>query len=268
MNQRTRLIVLVAAVVLAVGILAVGLAGRGAPPGPTNDTEQLVTPAATTGPISTAMEGEKAAAVAGQGYNAYRPREALCDELVEDGRSESCVWPKHVELITRPEWEQLLPDTDFYLVGLAGRHQDTMYDHSYRLELAAWHEDKGYVAETHDRLLAANGITGYADDNRELVAEAFALMTIPGYLGEEIVFTEWEDIKGQPGQYKHDYNHCLRGWTELQGLEVGWCFVFVKGYLKIATGPMGIQQGIGDYVEVHFEQLSLPGQKDYRFAGG
>jgi hypothetical protein len=282
MNPRTRLIVMVAAIALAVAILAVTLVRCGQQPAPgtetpgaettvttasTNVTEKPATPAATAGPTRTPTEGEKAAEAVGQEYIAYRPREAECDELVDGGRSESCVWPKDIWPITRPEWEQLLSDTTFYLIGMAGRNQEPMYDHGYYLELAAWYEGTYHGAEAFDRLLAANGITAITDENCELVAQAFALMTIPDYLGEEIVFTEWESIQGEPGKYKHDYDHCLRAWTKLQGLEVGWCFVFGEGRLKIATGPVGIQHDIGDYVEVNPDQLSLPAQKDYRFTG-
>jgi hypothetical protein len=174
-----------------------------------------------------------------------------------------CNVVRSAERITRPEWDDLFPRTEFYLVKY-----DLYGSGSVQRRNALVVEQDGwrYTTETFDKLLEANGITAITDENRELVAQAFALMTIPDYLGEEVVFTEWENIEGQPA--RHDYDHCLRAWTKLQGREVGWCFVFGEGRLKIATEPVGIQYGIGDYINVSPEQLTLPAQEDYRFTGG
>jgi hypothetical protein len=138
-------------------------------------------PTYTSGPTPTPSEGEKAAAAVGKEYITYQATAEECGQLVESGQAEACVYSDSIELITRSEWEQLLPNTRFYLIGLAGRHQIASYDHSYRRELVAWQDNQYYTAKTYDRLLEANGIV-ITDENRELVAESFVLMTLPDYI--------------------------------------------------------------------------------------
>jgi hypothetical protein len=245
MNQRNRWIVMIAIIALAAVTLAVVLARRGVQPAPTT-------------------EGERAAAAVGQEYIAYRPREAECDELVDGGKSESCVWPKDITPIARPEWEQLFPNTDFYLVGLAGRNQVQSYDHAYYLELAAWCEDKYYSAETFDHLLKANGVTEITDENRELVAKAFALMTIPDYLEEEVLFTEWGETDW-PAGFGESYNWHLSGWTKIQGLKIWWLFMFGDGQLWATDGGVA-EENTGDCIDVSFEALPRPSSEDFLFS--
>jgi len=234
---------------------SIGTGGATAEPG---------TPTPTPGPTPTPTEGEKAAAAVGQAYIAYRPTQAECDQAVESGDLESCVSPDSIQLITRPEWEKLFPDTDFYLIGLAGRNANELYDHSYRRRLAAWQDDQYYSAETFDRLLAANGIV-VTDENRETVARAFALMTIYGYLEEEVDFTEWGEVEVEPGAFAY----CLEAWTKIGGLELQWCFVFGDGRLSVAWGPDILQYYVGDYIDVPPDELPpLPPPTRYVFRGG
>jgi hypothetical protein len=119
MNQRTHLLVVMAAATLAAVILAVALA----------QCDDRHTPAAETlaAPTPTPTEGEKAAAAVGQEHIAYTRTRTECEQLVESGETEGCVWLDVAKLITRPEWEQLLPNTNFYILGLKG------YNLSHRL---------------------------------------------------------------------------------------------------------------------------------------
>jgi hypothetical protein len=277
MNQRARLILTVAviAAVVAVVILAVALARCGqqlapgtespgasvATTGPVDAAEKPATPAVTAGPTRIPTEGEKAAEAVGQEYIAYRRTQAECEQAVGDGEVEACVWPDSVDLITRTEWEKLFPDTSFYLLDLAG--YDEVYGYDHRLRLVAAHSGHYYTAETFDHLLAANGITRVTDENRELVAKAFALMTVPDYLEEEVVFTEWEEGEWQ-GEYLYD--HYLEAWTKIQGLEIKWWFVFEDGWLKIITRGGISKYHTGDYIDVSFEVLPRPSSEDFLFS--
>jgi hypothetical protein len=81
-------------------------------------------------------------------------------------------------------------------------------------------------------LLEVNGIT-ITDPNRELIAKAFALMTIPNYLGGEVRFLEWKPV--EPGSYRHNYSHSLKAWTEVWGCEMSWWFVFTEQKLSLVT---------------------------------
>ncbi|MCP4544267.1 MAG: hypothetical protein GY832_44710 [Chloroflexi bacterium] len=220
--------------------------------------------ATTPAPTPTPTEGEEAAAAVGQGYTAYRPTQTECEQIVDDGQVVACVWFDSARLIVRSEWEQLFPDTDFYVLGLGGYRPDSTEPYDSRRRLVAWQDDKHYTAKTFDRLLKANGVT-ITDENRELVAKAFALMTIPDYLEEEVVLTEWEEVNMQPAL--HNYNYCLGLWTKLQGLEIKWCFVFGNERLRIASGPAVQQDDVGDYIDVSVIELPPPSFVDYQFRG-
>ncbi len=184
-----------------------------------------------------------------------------CKESREDGPK--CGVVKSAVRVTRPEWEELFPQTEFFLAKI------DLYGYESRQRgniLIAEQDDLSlhFPDRDFDRLLNTNGIT-ISDENRELIARAFALMTIPNYLEEEVVFTEWGKVDMQPA--RHDYNYCLRAWTKIQGLEIRWCFVFRDERLKIASGPAVQQHGVGDYIDVLHLELPLPAFKDYRFTG-
>ncbi len=280
MNPRTRLLTALAAIVLVVAVLAVALAQCGARPAPATETpgattaaathtpadaatEEPRTPTATPGPTPTSTEGEKAAEAVGQEYIAYRPTQGECEQAVDSGDVEACVWLDSAQLITRTEWGLLFPNTDFYLLEMGGYRPDSHRIYDSRHRLVAMHDGRHYTAETFDRLLEANGITAITDENRELVGQAFALMTIPGYLEKDVVFTKWEAVNLEPAAF----NYCATAWTQLQGLELLWCFIFWDEQLDMASGPMVQQVGTGDYIDVYFEALPHPSREDYRFSG-
>lgn len=218
------------------------------------------TPVFTSGATSTPAEGEKAAAAVGQEeYIAYRSTQGECDQAVESGELESCVSPDSIQLITQPEWEQLFPDTDFYLIGLAGRNQNELYDHSYRHRLVAWQKGQYYTTETFDDLLKVNGINTITDENRELVARALVLMTrkMPDRIEKEVSFRDWRE-GDWPASFGFRYNYSIVVWTEIQGLEFWWRFIFEDGRLREAEGSI-LEAGVGDYIDVPEETLPIPG---------
>lgn len=228
-------------------------------------TPEPATPIATPdpSPTPTPTEGEKAAAAVGQQYIAYRPTQAECEKIVDGGETEACVWLDSTQVITRPEWKRLFPDTDFYLLDLGGYRPDSMDIYSSRRRLAAWQDGQHYTAKTFDRLLRANDVLTITEENRELVAKAFALMTIPNYLEEEVVFTEWEE-GSWPSSIRLNYNYAITAWTKIQGLKIQWRFVFYEGSLIGAQGYV-LDYNVGDYISIPFEKLSRPSQDSLRY---
>jgi hypothetical protein len=94
-------------------------------------------------------------------------------------------------------------------------------------------------------------------------------MTLVDYLHEEIVFTEWQKVDTQLETRRGSIplNYCLTAWTKLQGLELSWCYLFTDNRLQVACGPYPLQErvGVGDYIEVAPDQLSLPMPQEYVF---
>ncbi len=174
-----------------------------------------------------------------------------------------CSVTESAKRITRLEWEELLAQTEFFLVK--GYLYGEGSGGGPRNLLIVEHDGQRYTAETFDRLLKANGVITITDENRELVAKAFALMTIPDYLEEDVVFTEWEVGEWESGRYI--YTNYLKAWTKIQGLEIWWWFEFQDNQLKTVT-KLGVgEYHIGDYIDVPFFDLPLPPSKDYHFRG-
>jgi hypothetical protein len=220
-------------------------------------TASVVSPSPTvsSGPTPTLTEDQMIVAAVGARFrsNFYSSR-ADCVQAVDDGTTKQCVFPTGMERIAKPEWEQLFPDTVFYLVDISGRRStEELLAHESqnsgpRRHLVAWHNGQAYRSQTFDRLLEANAVT-VTDANRELVARSFALMSIPNYLSGDVRFLEWGDVV--PGTYRHRYTHYLKAWTEIWGCEVLWWFVFTDQGMSIASlggGPCNVSE-YGDYIE-------------------
>ena len=163
---------------------------------------------------------------------------------------------KSAKPITRPEWAELLPKTEFFSVRVDVYGGEFS---RYRNWLIMEQDGQRYTADTFDRLLAANGITEITDEDRELVAKSFVLMTLANYLEEEISFTKWEKVERPPANV---YNR-LEAWTKIQGLEIEWYFVFRDGRLRAVNGPYLLQYQVGDYIDK--PELNLPPIDSYAF---
>jgi len=175
---------------------------------------------------------------------------------VPDGANCSLyLWTKP---ITKIEWTDLFPSTRFYLLGFHQIENGETNSYGYRRNygVIAQQDSQRYTAQSFGHLLEANSITTINDENRELVAKAFALMTIPDYLEEEIVFTKWEE-GSWPSSIRLNYNYALTAWTKIQGLKIQWRFIFYEGLLIGADGYVQ-EQSIGDYIDVPFEELPGP----------
>lgn len=232
---------------------------------PTVTVIETEMPTGTPAPTATPTEGEEAAEAAAQQYvPEYYPNEGECHKAVAEGIVTECMYQSSIQNITQPEWEQLFPETEFYFVHLVGYNPNAEYDvYESANKLVAWQNDQKYEAKSFDKLLAVNNII-ITDENRELVAQSFALMTIPKYLADGIILSDGEtvDIEGA-----FNYNYCVKAWTKLAGLELQWCYVFDDETLKVASGPFLLETGVGEDYLPSEEESPFPSLKDYRFQG-
>jgi hypothetical protein len=209
----------------------------------------VVTPTPTQTPIPTATptEGEKAAEAAAQQFvPEYFPSEGECHQAVAEGIVTECMYQSSIQSVIRPEWEQLFPEVEFYFIRLDAYHpEDDHGSFSSRNKLVARQNDQQFEATSFDKLLAANNIS-ITDENHELVAQAFALMTLDELINEEVTFTLWEPIDIQNGN-RH-YIASLQAWTKLGGLEIEWSFGSRGQNPNIATGPWVFDSDSGDYI--------------------
>jgi hypothetical protein len=237
-------------------------------------------PTVSPGPTPTLTEDQMIIAAVGSRFrsNFYFNR-AGCIQAIDSGTTKWCVFPTGIKRITKPEWEQLFPDTLFYLVDISSwRSAEELLAHGTQdggksRHLVAWQDGQAYHSETFDRLLEANAIT-ITDTNRELVARSFALMSISNYLSGDVRFIEWEAIELDASRTK--YSHYLKAWTEIWGCEVVWYFVFTDQQMSIVSRMSGscYVSEHGDYIEdakyfkFDCEHVPLgvpPYSKDYYF---
>jgi hypothetical protein len=157
--------------------------------------------------------------------------------------------------ITRPEWDELFPWTVFYLVRY-DEHVNTYPRHPpSRHNTLVIHDWGDYLSrEDFHRLLGGHQVM-VTDENRELVARAFVLVSMPDYLEGEIVFSDWEE-GSWPSDWAGPYSHRVTVWTKIQGVRMQWYFLFDDKGLLSAKGGI-VEYNVGDYIDVPFERLPL-----------
>ncbi len=173
-----------------------------------------------------------------------------CGEILKTQHWCHVYW--HARQITRPEWETLFPWAVFYLVKY-DRYGGEFNEHRNRLIIEDWGDR--LIRDDFHRLLGANHVF-VTDENREMVARAFVLMSLADYLDEEIVFSDWEEGSWSAGLGLH-YNYAITSWSRIQGLKMQWYFLFDDEGLFGATGYV-VEHDVGDYIDVSHEELSPP----------
>jgi hypothetical protein len=128
--------------------------------------------------------------------------EALFQEIVQSGdqfTSNGCNCNKILETepwcsvvltvtrVTRPEWASLFSTTKFFLVKRNVSGQEAGFQSNW---LIAKQGSQQFTVETFVSLLNANS-AAITDTNREQIAKAFVLMSLPNYLENEVVFSNW-----------------------------------------------------------------------------
>lgn len=244
-----------------------------ATPASSSQVTATTAPNVTVVPTPTRTEAERAGDALGQDY-AEKGKDTVahfqtveeCIQALFDEQVDGCSAIESATLVTHTVWAELLPNVRFYEVLLFGRRQvdGDLGMPSYGYVLLAWQDDQYYQAEDFDRLLIANDITAVTDENRELAAKAFALMTLPGYLGEQVSFTKWEAGDWPSGW--DNYNYYVEAWTKIGGLEIGWWFGFEDNRLRLVTRT-NANRGVGDdFIDIPLS-LPIPYGQDYRFRG-
>jgi hypothetical protein len=278
MNPKARLLTALAAVALVVAVLAVTLAQCGARPAP--DTETLGAVTATIAPAGAATEGpDIPVATPGAAPTLTREEELLVERQHYSSQSASspeecgdilkaepwCNVARDVVRIKRTEWEELLPQAEFFLIKYDVYGSEL--GPQQRNLLIVEQDGQRYTIDTFDRLLAANGVAEITNESRELVAKAFALMTLADYLEGDVVFTDWMEVDWWARTGRMNYG--LVAWTQVQGLKYTWGFMFKDGQLREVRRNGVAEYHTGDYIDVSFYTLPLPSmQQEYRFGGG
>jgi hypothetical protein len=220
---------------------------RQQPPAVVQTPAATAVPTQTPAPTATPTEGERVAATRASGFiNPYIPNAGECQNAVRDGSVTRCVSLNSIKSLSQPQWEQLFPDANFYLITyMAFDEANLISPDPHSPELIVEQDGRNYTARSFDQLLTANNIL-IADENRELVAQAFALMTLDEYVAEEIIFINWELVDLQRG-FSHFDSH-LQAWTKLGGLEIEWYLGFKGERLDVAVGPAVINSKTGNYI--------------------
>lgn len=216
---------------------------------PTNTSAIIATPARTLTELET-IDAEMRAY-----FGSVHPNCSSSIPVPEGANCSQYLWTKP---ITKTEWAELFPNAHFYLLGFHEIVNLETSQSGYRRNYRVIVQQGGqrYTDQSFSGLLEANGITFIGNEQQELVARAFALMTVPNYLEDEIVFTNWE--KGSwSSVIRLDYNYALTAWTKIQGLKVQWRFIFYEGHL-IGASSFVQERGRGDYIDVPFGELPEP----------
>ena len=156
------------------------------------------------------------------------------------------LWTKY---ITRTEWNELFPNTHFYLIAsrVMESPENNVYGYHQSYFIIAQQDGHRYKIERFDQLLDANNIV-ISDANRELVARSFALMALANYLEREVVLSNWKQVNWPSGRSGMQYNYGLAAWTKIQGRQIEVAFAFYEGRLGIA-GWFFSENNTGDYVD-------------------
>lgn len=228
------------------------------------NTNVAVSPVSTTPtpapePTMTAQE-QKVAQDVLQSSPQFTVSPGDCNNILET--EPWCSVVQDVRQITCPEWEELFPQAKFFLVKRNVVGQESGFRQNLLITEQAGQQ---YGADTFDHLLNLNGIV-ITDSNRELVIKAFVLTTLTDYLEQDIAFSNW--TQGDwPGRLGRRFTYSLTVWTKIQGLRMKWFFAFENNRLWLARRLLEIDYHIGDYIDVPFEVLPLPGSTEHLFRG-
>ncbi len=176
-----------------------------------------------------------------------------CREVFETEHVCQVYW--HARHITRPEWETLFPGAVCYLVKY-DRYGGEFIERHNRLVIK---QTGDYLSRDDFNSMLEWEQVMITDENRETVARAFVLMSLPDYLDEEIVFSDWEEGSWPAGFGLH-YNYAITAWTKIQGLKFQWYFLFDEDGLLAANG-FAPEHNVGDYIDVPFEELPVPSRQ-------
>lgn len=214
-------------------------------------------PGSLIGPVPTPVltKEQKLMVGAGARYGeAFYTEREDCVQDANNWELAECFFPTgELEIITRPEWEELFPEAVFYLVELGlWRSGEALPAHQKQdggthVQIVAWQAGEAYPLGQFTRLLAQNEVPVTAE-NRERIARALALMSMPNHLNGEVRFLEWGPI---PRSFDPHATHILEAWTEIWGCRAAWYFEFSDQDLLavLVKRPKCYLDEYGAYVE-------------------
>jgi hypothetical protein len=188
-------------------------------------------------------------------YGAASDRE--CREVFETYNS--CYVYRYARHITRLEWETVFPRSTFYLVKYDQYGGEFVEHHNW----LAIKKASSYLSRDDFQLMLELEQVVITDENRETVARAFVLMSLPDYLDEEIVFSDWEE-GSWPAGFGLYYNYAITAWTKIQGLKFQWYFLFDEEGLLSVDG-FAPERNVGEYIDVPFEELPVPSRQRLKY---
>jgi hypothetical protein len=172
--------------------------------------------------------------------------------FVSDSNACAAIWQRDaacsilasVKPITRPQWQKLFPHAKFYILGINTLAKDyqqgtDFYGITDRRSIIAEQDGQLYNDATFDQLLKANQVN-ISDDTREIVAHAFALLTLGYYIESEIVLSDGVARVVDTGFHRSNYE--ITAWTRLRGRQVFYAFLFEAGQIR----GVQINEGYGD----------------------
>lgn len=195
-------------------------------------------------PTATLTKAEIVAHDIAQSGGQFTASFSNCLEILEN--EPSCVVIRTGIQVSRPEWEALFPQAEFYLVKYDLDRGETVERKQGNLLVV---EQDGqrlslFPDRMFEQLLETNRIV-ITSQNQEQVARALVLMRLPDYLENDIVFSNWRE--GEWAGYH--FNYALNVWTEINGLEFEWGFWFDNEQLLRAQGFL-VRNSVGDYINV------------------
>lgn len=187
----------------------------------------------------------------------FTSNESNCGKILE---TESwCSVVLKVTQVTRQEWISLFPTTKFFLVKRMVGDQESSFQSNW---LIAQQGSQRFTVKTFDGLLNANSIV-ITDMNREQIAKAFVLMSLPNYIENEISFSDWGK-DDQRSIIRINYNYTLTSWTKIQGLKIRWSFIFYEGKFITAVANLP-EYHVGKYIDVSSDILHPPSQESLEY---
>ena len=168
-----------------------------------------------------------------------------------------CIVVLYAEKTSQPEWEELFPATDFYLVREVINGGELPYK---RNRLIIEQAGQRYSVKSFQSLLDANNVQ-VSEENREIIARALILMMLSDFIDHEIRFQSWETGEWR-SPIRLPFNYKMTVWTELGGFEMPWLFLFYEGDLYLAGGWIADER-VGDYIEIPIDGPRPPSPENF-----
>ncbi len=145
--------------------------------------------------------------------------------------------------VTQPEWEDLFPRAEFYVVRrmlFGGEFPEQRNLLVIKQDDQTLSLDPGRAFE---QLININEIVT-TEENRETISRALVLMYLPDYLESTIEFSDWRG-GNWPAPGRGDYNYAINVQTSIKRWQFSWFFWFYEEQLITAQGRVVLDEEVG-----------------------